>query len=147
MPDSRCLVPAFNGAIFSPEWRDALWDKFYTSAPQRLRQSGYQYMGPYFDAVNEPLNAAVELVVSPSRIFGHKAFGVCGRSSVVEHLLPKQMVYLPGFLIPDDKGMLNLRQIATPFSPKSTQAVCTHRSVTGPRHRPQSFQILPPLRA
>ncbi len=35
---ARCLVPVFNGAIFSLEWKDALWDKFYTAAPQRLRR-------------------------------------------------------------------------------------------------------------
>ncbi|MFW1667356.1 hypothetical protein ACG9WT_17215, partial [Acinetobacter ursingii] len=31
----RCLVPDFNGAIFSDKWKEALWDKFYTAAPQR----------------------------------------------------------------------------------------------------------------
>ena len=38
-----CLVPAFDGALFSPAWRDALWDKFFTGAPRRLRQSVEQY--------------------------------------------------------------------------------------------------------
>jgi len=33
---TRCLVPAFDGAIFSLEWKEALWDKFYTAAPRRL---------------------------------------------------------------------------------------------------------------
>jgi len=33
----RCLVPAFDGAIFSLEWKEALWDKFHTAAPRRLR--------------------------------------------------------------------------------------------------------------
>ncbi len=28
-----CLVSAFDGAIFSDEWKEALWDKFYTAAP------------------------------------------------------------------------------------------------------------------
>ena len=28
-----CLVPAFDGALFSPAWRDALWDRFFTQAP------------------------------------------------------------------------------------------------------------------
>ncbi|MFW1885440.1 hypothetical protein ACG91E_15595, partial [Acinetobacter nosocomialis] len=32
-----CLVPDFNGAIFSDKWKEALWDKFYTAAPQRHR--------------------------------------------------------------------------------------------------------------
>ncbi len=40
---SRCLVPAIGGALFSQEWRDALWDKFYTGAPGRQRQSVEQY--------------------------------------------------------------------------------------------------------
>jgi hypothetical protein len=30
---ARCLIPGFDGAIFSVEWRDALWAKFYTEAP------------------------------------------------------------------------------------------------------------------
>jgi transposase-like protein len=37
------LIPVFDGAIFSLEWKDALWDKFFTSAPQQLRQSVEQY--------------------------------------------------------------------------------------------------------
>ena len=38
-----CLVPAFGGAVLSPEWKEALWDKFFTAAPQRQRQSVEQY--------------------------------------------------------------------------------------------------------
>ena len=26
-------MPAFNGALVSPEWRDALWARFSTAAP------------------------------------------------------------------------------------------------------------------
>ena len=26
----RCLIPDFDGAIFSLEWKEALWDRFYT---------------------------------------------------------------------------------------------------------------------
>ena len=40
---SRCLVPVFDGALFSQEWRDALWDRFYTGAPARQRQSVERY--------------------------------------------------------------------------------------------------------
>ena len=39
----RCLIPAFDGALFSPAWRDSLWDRFCTGAPQRLRQSVERY--------------------------------------------------------------------------------------------------------
>lgn len=42
-PETRCLVPDFNGAIFSDKWKEALWDKFYTAAPQRHRQCVEQY--------------------------------------------------------------------------------------------------------
>ena len=35
---TRCLVPDFDGVIYSKAWRDALWDKFYTAALQRQRQ-------------------------------------------------------------------------------------------------------------
>src|SRR5271155_4217222 len=34
----RCFVPDFDGAFLSSDSRDALWDRFYTGAPQR--QSG-----------------------------------------------------------------------------------------------------------
>ena len=35
---ARCSVPLYGG---TPEtaWRDALWDRFSTAAPQRLRRS------------------------------------------------------------------------------------------------------------
>jgi hypothetical protein len=33
------LIPGFDGALFSREWKDALWDRFFTAAPQRQRQS------------------------------------------------------------------------------------------------------------
>ena len=39
----RCLVPAFDGALFSQQWKDALWDRFYTGAPARQRQSVERY--------------------------------------------------------------------------------------------------------
>src|SRR5215211_8583102 len=35
---AKCLVPGFDGAFFSPEWRDALWAKFFTGAPARQRR-------------------------------------------------------------------------------------------------------------
>ena len=30
---TRCLLPRFNGAICSLEWKEALWDKYVTAAP------------------------------------------------------------------------------------------------------------------
>ncbi len=36
---AECLVPGFEGAIFSAGWRDALWAGFCTAAPRRRRQS------------------------------------------------------------------------------------------------------------
>jgi len=38
-----CLIPDFDGAIFSYEWREALWSRFYMEAPRRQRQSVEQY--------------------------------------------------------------------------------------------------------
>lgn len=40
---ARCSVPAFDGTILSVEWKEALWAKFFTGAPQRLRQSVERY--------------------------------------------------------------------------------------------------------
>ncbi len=37
-PVSRCFVPGFDGAIFSLGWKEALWDRFFTAAPQRQRR-------------------------------------------------------------------------------------------------------------
>jgi hypothetical protein len=41
--EARCLVPAFDGAYFSGAWKGALWDRFYTGAPQRQRRSVERY--------------------------------------------------------------------------------------------------------
>jgi transposase len=38
-----CLVPAFGGAYFSREWKEALWDRYCTGAPQRRRRSVERY--------------------------------------------------------------------------------------------------------
>src|SRR5215467_11701913 len=40
---ARCLVPSFDGAFLSHDSKDALWDRFYTAAPPRRRQSVEQY--------------------------------------------------------------------------------------------------------
>ncbi len=40
---ARCLIPGFDGAILSQDWKDALLDKFYMGAPQRQRQSVERY--------------------------------------------------------------------------------------------------------
>ncbi len=38
-------APSFlvDGAVFSPEWKEALWARFFTAAPQRQRQSVARY--------------------------------------------------------------------------------------------------------
>src|SRR6266404_8983370 len=40
---ARCLVPAFDGAILSLGWKEALWGKFFTAAPRRQRRSVERY--------------------------------------------------------------------------------------------------------
>ena len=30
----ECLIPRFDGAILSEEWKEALWDKFVMAAPR-----------------------------------------------------------------------------------------------------------------
>jgi hypothetical protein len=37
------LIPRFDGAILSLEWKDALWDKFVTAAPRPRTLSEQQY--------------------------------------------------------------------------------------------------------
>jgi hypothetical protein len=37
------LIPWFDGAILSLEWKDALWDKFVTEAPRPRTLSEQQY--------------------------------------------------------------------------------------------------------
>jgi hypothetical protein len=41
--DSQIKTPDFDGALFPQAWRDALWDKFCTAPPRRLRQFVEQY--------------------------------------------------------------------------------------------------------
>src|SRR5262245_45098564 len=40
---TRCLIPGFDGALFSREWKDALWARFCAAAPQRQRRSVERY--------------------------------------------------------------------------------------------------------
>ena len=40
---ARCLIPDFDGALFSSAWRDALWAKFFMAAPRRQRRSVERY--------------------------------------------------------------------------------------------------------
>jgi CO/xanthine dehydrogenase Mo-binding subunit len=40
---SRCLIPRFDGAILSLEWKEAAWDKFVTGAPRPRTPSEQQY--------------------------------------------------------------------------------------------------------
>jgi len=42
---ARCLIPGFDGAFFSPQWKEALWARFFTAAPPRQRRSVEQYKG------------------------------------------------------------------------------------------------------
>lgn len=41
MPSDRrptmCLIPGSDSAFFTSGWRDLLWARFFTAAPQRLR--------------------------------------------------------------------------------------------------------------
>lgn len=42
-PDARCLIPGFDGAVFSRVWKEALWVRFTMGAPQRQRRSVERY--------------------------------------------------------------------------------------------------------
>ena len=41
---SGCLVPRFNGALLSREWKEARWDKFVTGAPRTVTRQHVQSM-------------------------------------------------------------------------------------------------------
>jgi DNA replication protein DnaC len=43
-PRRNCLIPGFDGAVYSNRWKDALWARFTTGAPQRQRQSVERYV-------------------------------------------------------------------------------------------------------
>jgi len=49
--EPRCLIPRFDGAIFSLEWKEALWDKYFTAAPRPRTPSEQQYSDPLADRV------------------------------------------------------------------------------------------------
>ena len=40
---AECLIPWFDGAVFTCEWKEALWARFSMAAPQRQRQSVERY--------------------------------------------------------------------------------------------------------
>jgi hypothetical protein len=37
---TRCLIPKFDGATLSQEWKEALWDKFVTGAARKRDRCG-----------------------------------------------------------------------------------------------------------
>jgi hypothetical protein len=39
----RCLIPRFDGAILSSEWKEAMWDRYVTGAPRPRTPSEQQY--------------------------------------------------------------------------------------------------------
>ncbi|BCI65795.1 hypothetical protein AAJCM20276_04190 [Acetobacter aceti] len=40
---TRCLVPGFDGVIFSREWKEALWDRYVMGAPRPRTPCEQQY--------------------------------------------------------------------------------------------------------
>ncbi|MBN2974255.1 cytochrome c [Roseomonas aeriglobus] len=40
---ARCLIPRFDGAILSLEWKEAVWDRYVTGAPRPRTLSEQQY--------------------------------------------------------------------------------------------------------
>src|SRR5690606_32021463 len=39
----KCLVPDFDGALSMRQWKDALWDRYFTAAPARQRRCVERY--------------------------------------------------------------------------------------------------------
>jgi transposase-like protein len=57
------LIPGFDGAVFSQEWKDALWARFSTGAPPRRRRSVAQS-----SIASEPEDLARRYGVNPKTI-------------------------------------------------------------------------------
>ena len=49
-PYIRCLVPAFDGVIFSVEWKDALWAKFSQTVEITDREFGLFFVSGQVEA-------------------------------------------------------------------------------------------------
>ena len=65
---TRCLIPRFDGAIFSLEWKEALWDKYVTAAPRPRTPSEQQDSDPLADRVMRsmiPRSASYDRGVEP----------------------------------------------------------------------------------
>ena len=41
--EASCLIPRFDGAILSLEWKEAVWDKFVMAAPRPRTRSELTY--------------------------------------------------------------------------------------------------------
>jgi len=62
------LIPWFDGAIYSLEWKEALWDKFVMGAPRPRTPSEQQYRDPLADRVMRsmiPRSASYERGAKP----------------------------------------------------------------------------------
>ena len=55
---ASCLIPWFDGAILSREWKEALWDKFVMAAP-RSSQRGATGSSPLARARRQSCNTAI----------------------------------------------------------------------------------------
>ena len=60
---ATCLIPRFDGAILSQEWKEALWDKFVTGAP-RSSQRGATGSSPLARARRQSCNTAIRWLAS-----------------------------------------------------------------------------------
>jgi hypothetical protein len=58
----QCLIPRFDGAILSQEWREVLWDKLVTGAP-RSSQRGATSSSPLARARRQSTNTSIPWLV------------------------------------------------------------------------------------
>jgi hypothetical protein len=58
-PHPRCLIPLFDGAILSQEWREALWDKFVAEAPCTADRQWFAQRTMRGDARRQSCNTAI----------------------------------------------------------------------------------------
>ncbi|MBB2701530.1 UNVERIFIED_ORG: hypothetical protein GGE63_006079 [Rhizobium esperanzae] len=132
-----CLVPAFDGAIFSLAWREALWAVFYTGAPRRQRQSSRRPFGRPISIVMSSPNRGREATSQDAAAGGEI---VSGTKPVVAELLRRPLRYSRRQRVNNDRDNRYRRAVTEPFRKpcRLSSTIRTFSSSDQSRRRPRS---------